>query len=109
MKTDIKKQELVKLWTWMCGGTFLSEGFEPLLDNYEGRYTELAHYVEERLQAELPEHWRWLVPFIDHAAVGARWKSLRMLITLEPNAVIVHGQPPYADKDAGIFIFRGKG
>lgn len=109
METDIKRQELWKLWTWLCGGADEAEAFEMLLDNFEGRYREVAEYVEKRLKAELPERWRWLAPFIDHAAVGERWTSLGMLVVLDPNTVIAHGQPPYADKFAGIFIFRGKG
>ena len=72
METDIKKQELTKLWTWLCGATNEPEAFEALLDNFEGRYREVAQYVEERLQTELPERWRWLAPFVDHAAVGDR-------------------------------------
>ena len=109
MESDIKRQELTKLWTWLCGATDEPEAFEALLDNFEGRYREVAQYVEERLQAELPERWRWLVPLVDHAAVGDRWTSLGMLVVLEANVVIVDDEPLRADKAAGVFIFRGKG
>jgi hypothetical protein len=109
MDTDIKKQEITKLWAWMSGGADEPEAVEALLTNFEGRYPKVAQYVNERLEAELPERWRWLAPFIDHTAVGERWISLGMLLILDPNTVIAHGQPPYADEAAGVFIFRGKG
>jgi len=109
METDIKKQELTKLWTWLCGTTDEPEAFESLLDNFEGRYREVAQYVEERLQTELPERWRWLAPFIDHAAVGDRWTSLGILAVLEASVVLVDDEPQRADKAAGVFIFRAKG
>ena len=107
METDIKRQELTKLWTWLCGATDEPEAFEALLDNFEGRCDrEVAQYVEERLQ---PERWYWLAPFVDHAAVGDRSTSLGMLAVLEANVMIVGDEPQCADKAAGVFIFRGKG
>ena len=99
----------MKLWTWLLGGVDEPEAFESFLLDFEGRYREVAHYVDKRLQAELPQRWRWLVPFIDHAAVGDRWISMGMLVVFEPNSALIDDESTHGDESARFFIFRGKG
>ena len=101
----------MKLWTWLLGEADEPEAFGSFLLDFEGRYREVAHYVDKRLQAELPQRWRWLVSFIDHAAVGdrSRWISVGMLVVFEPNSALIDDESTHGDESGGYFIFRGKG
>ena len=68
---------------------------------FEGAHESVARYVEARLSASLPGQWRWLCPFVDHAAVGERWQELGEIVVIED-----HG----GEGDApGVFVFAGKG
>ena len=68
---------------------------------FEGAHESVARYVAARLEATLPSEWRWLCPFVDHAAVGERWQELAEIVVIED---------PGDEGDALlVFIFAGKG
>lgn len=82
----------MRLWTRLFAGVDEPEAFESFLLNFEGWYREVTYYIDNRLQAELPQRWRWQAPFIDHAAVGDRGISMGMLVVFDDKST--HGDEP---------------